>query len=546
MKKSMRISFLAKININGERGERMRVYKEITDLSHILISIIVPIHNVDNFLDNCIQSLFEQTHENIEVILIDDGSVDKSKEICTKWITRDRRISYYYQYNQGSGPARNKGIKLAKGDYITFIDSDDWVDKNYLETLLNVMIKCEADIVRGSLQMVDNKTQKYIGVISAQYNDTMNVLHYITPHIAANLYKKELFETNQIYMPACCYEDLATYPILALTANKISYVEIPLYFYRRNTGKSIMDSVENQSDYHKAFFYMINLAKEKGIFEKYKELFLQIIIWHMRVALKKSRRIEKQNNYNYLRYNFFEFLDKYFDGWRRIYQKKIICFGSYNLSQVSSIHSLEYDLLDEAGRYFFGYSSIISIMNNECNQLEILHSNLFRQNMIRKELNKEFLKFRELNSHVILIDFLEERYDMLKIQENVYLTRSVALLETDFNVKQYEVLERTEAECTNIWKKACLKFIDFLKTNYIHKEIYLLKLYLTQDKKQEKKIADINCVLQEYYRFFEENFKEAKAIELPACLLYTDWSEIFADDSWYLNKEAFVYLANLL
>lgn len=227
-------------------------------------------------------------------------------------------------------------------------------------------------------------------------------------------------------------------------------------------------------------------------------------------------------------------------------KKKIICFGSYNLSQVSSIHSLEYDLLDEAGRYFFGYSSIISIMNNECNQLEILHSNLFRQNMIRKELNKEFLKFRELNSHVILIDFLEERYDMLKIQENVYLTRSVALLETDFNVKQYEVLERTEAECTNIWKKACLKFIDFLKTNYIHKEIYLLKLYLTQDKKQEKKIADINCVLQEYYRFFEENFKEAKAIELPACLLYTDWSEIFADDSWYLNKEAFVYLANLL
>lgn len=116
-----------------------------------LISVIVPIYNVDKYLDNCIESIVNQKYKNLEIILIDDGSTDKSLQICNKWASKDKRIKVYHQKNSGVSSARNKGIEKSNGTYISFIDSDDMIDQNLYETFSKEYSK-KIDIIRFRCQ----------------------------------------------------------------------------------------------------------------------------------------------------------------------------------------------------------------------------------------------------------------------------------------------------------------------------------------------------------------------------------------------------------
>ena len=111
-----------------------------------LISVIVPVYNVEKYLDKCINSLINQSYNNLEIILIDDGSTDNCGEICDKYALKDNRIKVIHKKNEGLSAARNLGISISKGDYIIFIDSDDWVDKEILLKLLNLIKKYNSDI----------------------------------------------------------------------------------------------------------------------------------------------------------------------------------------------------------------------------------------------------------------------------------------------------------------------------------------------------------------------------------------------------------------
>ena len=111
-----------------------------------LISIIVPIYNVENYLRQCLDSIVSQTYQNFECLLINDGSSDNSADICREYIEKDSRFRYFEKENVGVSSARNLGIERSKGQYITFIDSDDWVDSEYLEVLYRALIEEKADI----------------------------------------------------------------------------------------------------------------------------------------------------------------------------------------------------------------------------------------------------------------------------------------------------------------------------------------------------------------------------------------------------------------
>lgn len=113
-----------------------------------LVSIIVPIYNVQSFLNECINSLLKQTYSNIEVLLINDGSTDKSEEICREYCKKDSRLSYFYQSNSGVSSARNKGINYSKGNYILFVDADDYVEPSFVEEMLASLKINEVDCVQ--------------------------------------------------------------------------------------------------------------------------------------------------------------------------------------------------------------------------------------------------------------------------------------------------------------------------------------------------------------------------------------------------------------
>ena len=103
-----------------------------------LISVIIPVYNVEEYLDRCLESATLQTYKNIEIILIDDGSTDNSGKMCDEWAEKDRRIRVIHQKNGGLSNARNKGIEEAKGEFISFIDSDDWIEANMLTDFISI------------------------------------------------------------------------------------------------------------------------------------------------------------------------------------------------------------------------------------------------------------------------------------------------------------------------------------------------------------------------------------------------------------------------
>lgn len=112
-----------------------------------LISIIIPVYNVEQYLDRCLDSIVKQTYSVLDIILIDDGSKDSSSEICDTWAKKDRRIHVIHQKNSGQAAARNVGLAIAKGKYIAFVDSDDVVEPDYISTMLNAAMTHNADLV---------------------------------------------------------------------------------------------------------------------------------------------------------------------------------------------------------------------------------------------------------------------------------------------------------------------------------------------------------------------------------------------------------------
>lgn len=113
-----------------------------------LISVIIPVYRVERFLSRCIDSVIEQTYKNLEIILVDDGSPDRCGDICDEYVCKDQRIKVIHKENGGVSSARNAGLDIAKGAYVTFIDSDDYWDKHYMDEMLRLLRKHDADIVR--------------------------------------------------------------------------------------------------------------------------------------------------------------------------------------------------------------------------------------------------------------------------------------------------------------------------------------------------------------------------------------------------------------
>lgn len=214
-----------------------------------LISIIVPVYNVEKYLQRCLNSIALQTYDHFEAILIDDGSSDNSPQICDDYKQRDRRFQVIHQSNQGLSAARNHGLDVAKGDYITFIDSDDWVSADYLSELYSLTKNNQADMAIASHQHTTTFPAKETKIKSSVKNYSRQealfelIAKQNQPFVIScgKLYRKELF--NEIRFPVGKYhEDEFTSHLLISRASKIVYSNKILYFYYQRPN-----SITNQS-----------------------------------------------------------------------------------------------------------------------------------------------------------------------------------------------------------------------------------------------------------------------------------------------------------
>lgn len=209
------------------------------NLSKDLISIVVPIYNVENYLEKCIQSILKQSFNDFELILVNDGSTDGSEKICNYYKELDSRIIYIYKENGGLSSARNIGIKNSTGNYITFIDSDDYISEEYLEVLYNSLLTNDADISVGRHCRVDeynNISYDISGTnqFTCDSTEALNCIFYqkyISVSACSKLYKKSLF--NDILFPeGKLYEDINTIPYIFEKAKVVSYESNIIYYYR--------------------------------------------------------------------------------------------------------------------------------------------------------------------------------------------------------------------------------------------------------------------------------------------------------------------------
>ena len=218
------------------------------DVSSYKISIIIPVYNTRIYINDCLSSLIQQSHKNIEIILVNDGSTDESGLICDDWEKKDSRIIVRHTENKGVSHARNIGIDIASGDYISFVDSDDWVDTNYYEQLLAAAIECMADAcITGHIEDGDRKT--YIG-IRTKHRIDCNSIEMLTLmadpdrnktgffSICAKLWRREMFIGTRLREDISVGEDSLLSWQLMRKANKAVYVPIFGYHYRQRIGSS--------------------------------------------------------------------------------------------------------------------------------------------------------------------------------------------------------------------------------------------------------------------------------------------------------------------
>ena len=206
-----------------------------------LVSIIIPVYNVEKFLDRCLTSVVNQTYENIEIILVDDGSPDNCPKLCDEWAKKDNRIKVIHKKNGGLSDARNKGLAKATGQYVLFIDSDDWVSINMVEKMTEAMENYDADMVICQFiniypdgQMMRRKTKYGTQVFSAEEaTELLLEDKQITNHVWRKLYKKELLPDN-LFPVGLNYEDIYVMPDLFHACNKIVSIDEAYYYYLQN------------------------------------------------------------------------------------------------------------------------------------------------------------------------------------------------------------------------------------------------------------------------------------------------------------------------
>lgn len=248
----------------------------------VKLSIIVPVYNAEKFLIKCVNSLLEQNVRDIEVILVNDGSRDKSLEICNEFAQKDLRVKVFSQENSGQSKARNVGMDVASGEFITFMDSDDWVDSDYYEKLIEAAVRNGADIACGSILRVRKEYTKFrinykkeeVFEKPQEKIDAARVPDMC--YVWNKVYRRSLFERlNLRFIEGMFFEDVDFVTRAVYFSNKIVTVPDTYYNYWTNgnsTVKTMMKSDKKRSDSLRSKALVLDFFREHNLVSRPRNL----------------------------------------------------------------------------------------------------------------------------------------------------------------------------------------------------------------------------------------------------------------------------------
>lgn len=273
------------------------------------VSVIVPVYNAEKYLPQCLDSLLKQTYTNIEVILIDDGSTDKSLAICQSYANKDNRIMIHSIENSGVSTARNLGIDCATGEYITFVDSDDWAEPNMLECVVNNIEQTESDLViwsyfknyynneiklsllpGGDQVFEEDKDILYLKTIYGRYSEGEVTEGVSVGTTWCKLYRTDFIKERGLkFNPSLTRAQDTIFSIYAFSyAKRISYFDENLYHYRISNS-STTSGTRFISDTHSPFDllldeyrdFMIKNSDSKKLEVSFNARTIQVLLWHI-------------------------------------------------------------------------------------------------------------------------------------------------------------------------------------------------------------------------------------------------------------------------
>lgn len=264
----MKTDSKAKSDLNTELSEFTLKEKIATPK----VSIIVPVYNTEKYLSKCLMSLIKQTLKEIEIIIVNDGSTDDSSSIISLFKMHDSRVKVINQENKLQGAARNNGMKIATGEYIGFVDSDDWVDLDYFEKLYNTAIKYNSDIALGTNVRIGNgKTKKRLNIESVKFvsslQDKVDVCNLYNDACPVNkIYRLSYIKSNNITWPENVYCEDKMFSVQAVYyANGIVTVPDTYYYYFRRPNSTVNSkhTIKNLEDRDLARAQVLKFLKDK-------------------------------------------------------------------------------------------------------------------------------------------------------------------------------------------------------------------------------------------------------------------------------------------
>ena len=285
------------------------------------ISIVIPAYNAGKYIEKCIQSIINQTYRNFEIIIVNDGSTDNTKAICEKYVKLDNRIKLISTENRGAGCARNTGIAEAKGKYISFIDSDDYVCSNYYERMCKMIEEEKADIVEGHYKRVNGYDEKVFTNtgIKNEYTNIEKLLvlygndetEYINSVIVTNkLYRKYLFNEVKFPINRIIDDEFIMYKIMYNSKKIISTPDI-MYAYVQSEESVMRASFKEKRVYDTLDVYdeVYEFFKDKENDELIEKILIRYLGYGIELTQKtiRSKDIEdKKRVYKYIKNKFEE------------------------------------------------------------------------------------------------------------------------------------------------------------------------------------------------------------------------------------------------
>lgn len=276
-----------------------------------LVSILVPVYNSENYLKECLDSFIQQTYKNLEIILVNDGTTDNSLNIINEYIQKDARIILINQDNHGAGYSRNIAFDNANGEYVIFFDSDDFMEKNAIELLVNNSLTTDADIVIAKSKSYCDKTKKINKMDYAIKSDKINIndvfnfkdngkyaFNFCIGWAWDKLYKKEFLLKYNLRFQNISYANDGYFVCHSLSlADKISILNEYIFYHRINNSLSISNSARDKDPLEgfKSLFKIKEELIKDGVYGNFEQSFVNMsigyAIWHSSTISETSRKL---------------------------------------------------------------------------------------------------------------------------------------------------------------------------------------------------------------------------------------------------------------